>query len=50
MLCSIIQLTTELSSALVADGVKIITNGLAFTGGQNDPSLIVQHLNVSQWP
>lgn len=50
MQCSIIQLTTELSSALVADGVKIITSGLAFTGRQNDPSVIVQHLNVSHWP
>jgi hypothetical protein len=44
------QLTTELSSALVADGVKIITNGLAFTGGENNPDLIVQHLNVSHCP
>ena len=46
----LVQLTTELSSALVADGVKIITNGLAFTGGLNDPNIIIQHLNVSQYP
>lgn len=41
------QLTTELSNALVADGVKIITSGLSFMGGENDPEIIVQHLNVS---
>ena len=43
---SLFQLSAVLSRELEGQGVKVLTERLAFTGGLDDTSEVVQQLNV----